>query len=73
MCSSFSALVDVTEFHTVDAYSSLCLISVKCNKLSRIEEELVKVYIKPSMLTVWEKVWSVCVEMQFDQVVSQSL
>jgi hypothetical protein len=75
MCSSFLAFVDVKEFHTVDTYLSLCLTSVKCNinKLSRVEEELVKVHIKPSILTVWEKVWSVYVEMQFDQVVSQGL
>jgi hypothetical protein len=39
--SVFLALINVTEFHTVEAYSSLCPTSVQCNinKLSRVEEE----------------------------------
>jgi hypothetical protein len=76
MCSSFLTLIDVTEIYTVEAYSSLCLTSVKCsiNKLSGVEEELVKVHIKPSLEeSVVCVCVCVCVEMQFDQVVFQGL
>ena len=41
MRSSFLASVDVTEFHTTEAYSSLGLTNVEYNnnKQSRVEEE----------------------------------
>jgi hypothetical protein len=41
MYSSILALVDVMEFHTVEAYSGLGLTSVEynLNKLSRLEKE----------------------------------
>jgi hypothetical protein len=51
------ASVVVTEFHTVEAYSSLGRTSVKYNtsRLSRVEKEQVTVRVKPSVLTDWEK------------------
>jgi hypothetical protein len=59
MRSSFLASVDVTEFHTTEAYSSLGLRSVKYNnnnknKQSRVEKECV--IISPNALREWDKI-----------------
>jgi hypothetical protein len=57
LLSSFSLLVDITEFHTIEAYSSSGLTSVKynINKQSVVEKEKVIVQIGPNILMDWKK------------------
>lgn len=58
MPSSFLTSVLVIEFHTVEAYSSLDLTTVKynINKLSGLEKESVIVCINHSILTDRDKI-----------------
>jgi hypothetical protein len=50
-------LVDITEFQTIEAYSSLGLTNVKynTNKQSVVEKEKVTVQIGPNIITDWKK------------------
>ena len=58
MRSGFMASWVVIEFHTVEEFSSLGLITAtyNINKLSRVEKEEVMVRVKPSILTGWDKI-----------------
>jgi hypothetical protein len=60
MFFTFLLLVDITEFQTIEAYSSVGLTNVKynTNKQSVVEKEKVTVQIGPNIITDWK-------EMQF--------